>query len=224
LRLLQLSSVKFIIQSSPYTNPDPTVTDGAEPLKLVCCGTPIIYEYDGALPRAAVYRRVDLVNSDRNVLRKLTDPAFDPTKGAVVNASGLSSDQRAAIDAINRQDVQPVTAAKIIRYQSADVMVDAASAQPALLVINDSDYPGWKAELDGKPAKWITANYLFRGILIPGGDHTILFQYKPLSFHFGALIRGLTALLVVLNYFPVHRMKTAATMPPATGPKIGTHA
>jgi hypothetical protein len=197
---------------------------GPKPFKLVSDGSPRVYEYDAALPRAALYQHVDLVNSDQDALHRLTDPAFDPTKSAVVSEASLSADQRAKVDAINRNQAQPVEAAKVVRYRSQDVDIEAATAQPALLVLNDSDYPGWQAQLDGNRARWVTANYLFRGLLLPPGRHTIRFQYKPKSFELGALISGLAALLLVGCYIPVHRMKTAATMPPATGPKMGTQA
>jgi uncharacterized membrane protein YfhO len=57
-------------------------------------------------------------------------------------------------------------------------------------MLNDSDYPGWKVYVDGRPSHWITTNYLFRGILLQPGRHQVRFAYEPASFAAGAAISG----------------------------------
>lgn len=47
------------------------------------------------------------------------------------------------------------------------------------VVISNSNVPGWKATIDGKETKIYYANYLYQGILIPAGTHTVRIQYKP---------------------------------------------
>jgi hypothetical protein len=53
------------------------------------------------------------------------------------------------------------------------------------LVLADTWYPGWKAWLDGAPAKIWRANYLFRAVLLPPGNHEVVFKYQPLSVWLG---------------------------------------
>jgi uncharacterized membrane protein YfhO len=83
-----------------------------------------------------------------------------------------------------------VRAARILSYASQEVTIDAAVERPALLVLNDSDYPGWKVYVDGRQSHWITANYLFRGVLLQPGRHRVRFAYEPASFAAGAAISG----------------------------------
>ncbi len=64
------------------------------------------------------------------------------------------------------------------------------------LVIADTWYPGWKAWVDGQSTPIFHANYLFRAIFLPAGDHHIVFEYKPVSFTAGALI-SLVSLTVI---------------------------
>jgi uncharacterized membrane protein YfhO len=71
--------------------------------------------------------------------------------------------------------------------------------RPALLVLNDSDYPGWKVDVDGRRSNWITADYLFRGVLLEPGRHTVRFFYAPDSFAAGAAISG-TGLLGLIGF------------------------
>jgi len=56
---------------------------------------------------------------------------------------------------------------------------------PALLVFNDTDYPGWRAYVNGQPADLLTANFLFRGILLGAGKSTVEFRYQPWSVRIG---------------------------------------
>ena len=47
------------------------------------------------------------------------------------------------------------------------------------VVFSEVAFPGWKAWVDHKAQPLFTANYLFRGLFIPGGTHEIRFQFKP---------------------------------------------
>jgi uncharacterized membrane protein YfhO len=38
--------------------------------------------------------------------------------------------------------------------------------------------PGWKAYVDSIPTPIYRTNYLFQGILVPKGDHTVVVQYQ----------------------------------------------
>ena len=66
-----------------------------------------------------------------------------------------------------------------------------------IVMLNDTADPDWKATIDGQPVRWFTADYLFRGVLVPAGAHTIEFRYRPRSFYLGSVISVLTALAVV---------------------------
>jgi len=98
-----------------------------------------------------------------------------------------------------------VRAARILSYTSQEVRIDAAVERPALLVLNDSDYPGWKVYVDERRSHWITANYLFRGVLLRPGRHVVRFAYEPASFTAGASISG--AGLICLAGFAVWRWR-----------------
>ncbi len=45
------------------------------------------------------------------------------------------------------------------------------------LVFSESNLPGWRITIDGAPTQSYMANYLFHGLPIPAGEHTVLFEY-----------------------------------------------
>jgi uncharacterized membrane protein YfhO len=65
-------------------------------------------------------------------------------------------------------------------------------------MLNDSNYPGWRAYIDRKAAPLLKADYLFRGVALPAGKSTVVFAYEPVSFKAGILI-SLAALLLLLT-------------------------
>ena len=79
------------------------------------------------------------------------------------------------------------------------VRLQTKSAQPSFLVLSDVFYPGWQAHIDGKPAHIFQTNYIFRGVQLPAGEHTVTFSFRPLSFAIGCGISS--ASFALLLYF-----------------------
>ncbi|GBD26749.1 hypothetical protein HRbin30_02091 [bacterium HR30] len=82
-------------------------------------------------------------------------------------------------------------------YEPTRVAVEVVSARPALLILNDTFYPGWRATVDGRSAPIYRANFLFRGVPVQPGDHQVVFEYVPWSFRIGAALSiiGMTGAL-----------------------------
>jgi uncharacterized membrane protein YfhO len=51
--------------------------------------------------------------------------------------------------------------------------------RPGMLVLAETNYPGWQAEVDGQPAVIHTANLAFRAIELGPGDHAVTLRYAP---------------------------------------------
>ena len=149
-----------------------------------------IYESPDYLPRAALFSSVDITRDEAAALVKLGDPSLDIFRTAVVSSAGLDPVELAAMRSLNLQPPEPARAARILSYGSQEVKIDAAVERPALLVLNDSNYPGWKVYVDERRSHWIAANYLFRGVLLQPGRHLVRFAYEPGSFAAGAAISG----------------------------------
>ena len=177
-RFLQLSSIDYVGSSRRFTS-DPS-------FRQVFHGNGVsVYRYRDALPRLAVYSAFRRVDDDDRALQLLTSPAFDPLREVLITASSADAGQlpSSAPSASAR-----VGAGTIERYDSQHVVGTVDAQVSAVVVLNDTGYPGWIASIDGRETKIFAANYLFRGIVVPSGHHTITFDYRPRSYRIGLII------------------------------------
>ena len=69
------------------------------------------------------------------------------------------------------------------------------------LMVSETWYPGWVATVDGTKTDIKRANYLFRAIYIPSGEHEIEMVYKPRWFYFGLALSMLSGMIFTLFVF-----------------------
>lgn len=133
-----------------------------------------VEERNDALPRVYVPRRVELIADDADCLDRLRHPAFDPREIAFVSADRPQAPGRRVRGT-----------ASIVEEHPTRVVVAARMRTPGWLVLADAWAPGWKAFVDGVETPVRRANYLVRGVELPGKDCTIEFRYEPESFDLG---------------------------------------
>lgn len=74
-------------------------------------------------------------------------------------------------------------------FESANrLVVQTNASTEGWLVLADVWYPGWEARVDGDVVNIFKADYLFRGVQVDAGQHTIKFLYRPLSFRVGVAV------------------------------------
>lgn len=86
--------------------------------------------------------------------------------------------------------------ARIAEDHPERVAAQVSSDAAGILVLADLYYPGWRAETDGRPARLMRADGLFRAVALPAGSHTVVFRYRPVSFFLGSAI-SLIALVAI---------------------------
>jgi hypothetical protein len=71
--------------------------------------------------------------------------------------------------------------ADILSWGPDRLEIEVESDQPGIVMAHDIYYPGWVAEIDGKPARVLRANVLFRGVEVSEGRHVVVFRFEPFS-------------------------------------------
>lgn len=126
-----------------------------------------------------------------------SDIVVEPNDTAALQRIGAADTnmvQTAFVDrAINCPAGEEAEAA-ITDYGTNDVTL-TTSGGGGLLVLSDQYYPGWQATVDGKSADIVRTDTAFRGVCVPSGDHTVRFEYRPLSFYAGVVITGVSWLV-----------------------------
>ncbi len=88
--------------------------------------------------------------------------------------------------------------AEITSYQPERVVVRARMESAGALVLNDAFFDGWMARVDGVVAPIHRANYLVRGLLLPAGEHEVIFSYPlPRAVVIGAPLSIATLVMLI---------------------------
>jgi hypothetical protein len=143
-----------------------------------------VYENPEPLPRALVVHNVVQATSAGEALAYFEKAELDPRQTVVLESEAPplpGTPQRASTASIATETPQRI-----------EIAVNAAA--DGYLVLLDTYYPGWQATVDGHPTTIYRADYIGRAVFVPAGQHTVIFEYRPLSFRLGV---GLLLLVMV---------------------------
>lgn len=107
---------------------------------------------------------------------------FAPAQTAIVDASlmgGVLGDFAPVADSM-----ASITMEHQSPYNPDYLKYTTHAATDQLAVFSEVYYdPDWRAYIDGKPAKYIRANYILRAMVVPAGDHVVEFRNEAPLFH-----------------------------------------
>jgi len=169
MRLLSLYNVRWILSPLPIAG-EPLVFRGM-------VGSVRLYYNPDALPRAFIVGSWRIVPSDEASLAGITAPDFRPGIEAILREDpGFAPHDSAA------------GTARILSSRANSVVVATESPVRALLVLSDTDYPGWAADVDGAPARILRADHTMRAVAVPEGAHRVTFTFRPASVYAGCAV------------------------------------
>jgi hypothetical protein len=175
--LLDLLDVRYVLA-------EPTVPEGALPgLKLVHRSDLAVFENPDRLPRAFLVDEVHVLRTAEGVLQAMASPSFRPDRRAYAERPVPGLD--AAVPGAPRP---PAGEARLVSHADERVQVEVRPARPALLVLADAEYPGWKASVDGVARPIHRVDHALRGVVVRPGDREVVFEYRPVSFRIGAAL------------------------------------
>ena len=153
-----LLGVKYVLSLNPLELPG---------LVLVFQeGETRVYENKNVLPRVYLAEAVSVQNSPAEVVKQLfaNENLLDRFVFTYVPVSVepfvLENEERAEIS----------------NYTANEITINVQAKHSRLLVLTDLYYPAWRAYVDEIEAKIIPANYFFRGVVVPIGNHTVTFR------------------------------------------------
>lgn len=148
-----------------------------------------IFENPKAYPRAFLASSYTVATSEIEILNTMFSQGFDRRERLVLE---------------DKPSIEPSIGtgeATITSYTPERIVITTKSDVDKLLFLSDSYDAGWKATIDGVEATIYRADYTFRAVALPKGEHTVVFYYAPASLKLGygfALISLVGILLVSL--------------------------
>jgi len=76
-------------------------------------------------------------------------------------------------------DSQATAQVDLLTDSAQGITLRVNAPQAGWLVLADSYYPGWQATVDDQSTPVLPANYLFRAVAVPEGQHVVVFTYSP---------------------------------------------
>jgi hypothetical protein len=96
-------------------------------------------------------------------------------------------------------DVTKPTVRNFKLLQSGDpnkLQIDLDISEDAWLTISETNFPGWHATIDGEKIQIYQANYLFKALRVPAGEHKVELRYQPRSFVVGFVLSAISWILL----------------------------
>jgi len=164
-----------------------------------------IYLNRKALPRAFVVRRARRI-AEEDSLRMVRGGKFDLRNEVLLSGAPNSN-------AASNGEAETASGEAVFLEDGIDALsLQVNSPEGGWLVLSDAAYPGWRAETDEKQVKWEVADYAFRAVNIPAGEHLVKWSYEPATFKVGLFV-SLVALAGLCASFTYRLRELAAGVP-----------
>lgn len=153
-----------------------------------------IFENTKALPRFFLASDYKTFNSKEEFEKIFFAKDFDPTKTILLE----KVPNNITIEQSNNNTYSKVN---LLQYAPNKIVINVSASSNSLFFLSDTYYSGWKAYVDGRETTIYRADYAFRSIFVPQGDHTIKFIYTPDSFKYGLWLSIFSGLVLVIFLF-----------------------
>ena len=150
-------------------------------------------------PRVWLVAEAESVTSEQALaqIRGETAEQFNPERTALLELPASS------LPKLPGGFVAAGSTAQLINYEPNRLVIRTNASTPTLLVVSEIFFPGWAAFVDGQRTEILVTDYVLRGIPLPQGQHEVELRYLAPEFRKGALISGLT-LVIVLGLFMIN--------------------
>ncbi|MBI1815943.1 MAG: hypothetical protein HYR72_13270 [Deltaproteobacteria bacterium] len=99
-----------------------------------------------------------------------------------------------------------IGSARVTHYGANSISVDIDQTRDGFVVLSEIFYPGWQAELDGRPTRIYRADGVLRAVFAPAGRHELRCVFRPVPLQIGAAIT-LVALLALAGSYRWREIK-----------------
>lgn len=157
----------------------------------------VVMRNANVLARARLVGRVEVHPDLLRATARLREASFDPATTVILEEAlpGAPAGTAGPVDG----------EARILEESAARILLETSASSGAWLVLADTFYPGWVAEVDGAETPIVRANTMFRAVPLPAGRHSVEMTYRPSSVRSGLMVSAASLLLAALLAVPRRR-------------------
>jgi hypothetical protein len=193
--VLQLTNTRYFLTNIPELPFIGNTTLVKGPVRNASGDTVYLYRLNGENPYSWV-TPVAVKAPDDQVLATLLNPRFEVNRAALFDSSANVAVSQGV------QTLPPPLAitTSVRHYEPGKISIDlsASSPQGASLVVSENYYPGWKATVDGKPARIGRVDYTLIGVELPAGARSVELNFTSPSYQRGKVITWIAIALGLL--------------------------
>lgn len=153
------------------------------------------------MPRAWIVHQVEVrppfhsrsEQATREFTRELMFPDNQPRDWRRVAV--VETDEAVSLPAAETAEVPAGESCTIERDEPLVVEIRATLKTPGLVILADQFFPGWELTVESagssKRQPILRTNRVLRGVVLPPGEHRLVYRYQPKSFYAGAILSSL---------------------------------
>ena len=170
----KLSIYQDLIENQWYKFPNCMPTMNMLNTKYLISGDPAL---DTVVNKAALgnvwfVKGIQYEKGPAEVMHRLDN--FNPKDTAII-------EQKDKIEDLNNIQVDDSALIALVNNNNDEVNYKSSSTKKQLAVFSEIYYKqGWKAYIDNAEAPIVKANYVLRALVVPAGNHSIRFEFKPI--------------------------------------------
>lgn len=193
-KLLNLLGIKYVLHKNIESSAD-IETFSPDVYNFVYWdGHFHVYENKEVLSRVFLASSYVVEADDKKIVSKFFDPDIDLRRTLILEKDPkmkFAEDESASV--------------KIDKYGNNNVSISTSSKTNMLLFLSDTHSPQWKVRVDGKDIELHRADFAFRAVPVPAGNHKVEFYYWGESFYNGLAISLVSLIVLVVSYLVLRK-------------------
>lgn len=194
--LLSLLGIKWVVTTSNF-NPNiwqPEPQRGPIYAPWINHNSFVAWENRYANPYSYLAPRIRVVPDEPAARQRMKEIKLEEIREAMVeDPVGLPQEVASASSG------QPLTEAEtgsldVVANIPGTIRVGLRADKTRLLVVNEAWSEGWRASVDDVETPIYRVNYIVQGVVVPPGQHEVVFHYDPPIFKVGLVVSGVSLL------------------------------
>ena len=199
LHVLDVLGARYIVMAPDMRR----VLAGTTTLRVVYSGEDALVVLNPeALPRTFVPARVIVEADAQATANRIAEVEFSPRTSVAIESDQPSAGALAGAPAVTGS-------VRIVRERNAQVTLRARLSRQGLVVLDEALVDGWSVQVDGRAAAPVHVDSVLRGVVVPAGAHEIVWSYRVPGLRLGAIVSGVTLVLVAASAVLAGRRRRA---------------